>query len=62
MSKLANHIALFCSHDNTGYIMVYINPVIYSYKMSFKTLKLGLDSKSSQFDQISRTWNLVQSS
>jgi hypothetical protein len=21
MSKLANHIALFCSHDNTGYLM-----------------------------------------
>ena len=21
MSKLANHIALFCSHDNTGYLV-----------------------------------------
>ena len=27
MSKLANHIALFCSHDNTGYLMKYIDPV-----------------------------------
>ena len=28
MSKLANHIALFCSHDNTGYQMKYIDPVL----------------------------------
>ena len=29
MSKLANHdIALFCSHDNTGYLMKYIDPVL----------------------------------
>ena len=26
MSKLANHIALFCSHDNTGYLVKYIDP------------------------------------
>jgi ornithine carbamoyltransferase len=25
---LANHIALFCSHDNTGYLMKYIDPVV----------------------------------
>ena len=25
MSKLANHIALFCSHDNTGYLVNYID-------------------------------------
>jgi hypothetical protein len=30
MSKLANHIALFCSHDNTGYLVKYIDPVIQS--------------------------------
>jgi hypothetical protein len=23
---LANHIALFCSHDNTGYLVKYIDP------------------------------------
>jgi hypothetical protein len=28
MSKLANHIALFCSHDNTGYLVKYIDPVL----------------------------------
>ena len=28
MSKLANHIALFGSHDNTGYLMKYIDPVL----------------------------------
>jgi hypothetical protein len=28
MSKLANHIALFCAHDNTGYLMKYIDPVL----------------------------------
>jgi hypothetical protein len=28
MSKLVNHIALFCSHDNTGYLMKYIDPVL----------------------------------
>jgi hypothetical protein len=27
-SKLANHITLFCSHDNTGYLMKYIDPVL----------------------------------
>jgi hypothetical protein len=27
MSKFANHIALFCSHDNTGYLVKYIDPV-----------------------------------
>jgi hypothetical protein len=33
MSKLANHIALFCLHDNTGYLVKYTDPV----------LALGLD-------------------
>ena len=28
MSKLANHIALFCSHDNTGYLVKSIDPVL----------------------------------
>ena len=28
MSKLANRIALFCSHDNTGYLLKYIDPVL----------------------------------
>jgi hypothetical protein len=29
MSKLANHIALFCSHDNTGFpVEVYIDTVL----------------------------------
>jgi hypothetical protein len=28
MSKLANHIALFCSRDNTGYLVMYIDPVL----------------------------------
>ena len=28
MSKLANHIALFCSRDNTGYVMRYIVSVL----------------------------------
>ena len=28
MSKLANHIALFCSHGNTGYLMKYIDSVL----------------------------------
>jgi hypothetical protein len=28
MSKLANHIALFCSHDNTGYLVKFIDPVL----------------------------------
>ena len=28
MRKLANHIALFCSHDNTGYLVKYIDPVL----------------------------------
>jgi hypothetical protein len=28
MSKLANHIALFCSQDNTGYLVKYIDPVL----------------------------------
>jgi hypothetical protein len=27
MSKLANHIALFCSPDNTGYLVKYIQGV-----------------------------------
>jgi hypothetical protein len=27
MSKLANRIALFCSHDNTGYLMKYTDPL-----------------------------------
>jgi hypothetical protein len=30
MSKLANHIALFWSHDNTGYLVKYIDPVLYT--------------------------------
>ena len=28
MSKLANHTALFYSHDNTGYLIKYIDPVL----------------------------------
>jgi hypothetical protein len=38
MSKLANHITLFCSHDDTGYLVKCIDPVlvIYSYEMSFQ--------------------------
>ena len=28
MSKLATRIALFCSHDNTGYLVKYIDPVL----------------------------------
>jgi hypothetical protein len=28
MSKLANRIALFCSHDYTGYLVKYIDPVL----------------------------------
>jgi hypothetical protein len=28
MSKFSNHIALFRSHDNTGYLMKYIEPVL----------------------------------
>ena len=28
MNKLANHIALFCSHDNTGYLVKYIDPIL----------------------------------
>jgi hypothetical protein len=28
MSKLANHTALFCSHDNIGYLVKYIDPVL----------------------------------
>jgi hypothetical protein len=57
MSKLANPIALFCSHDNTGYLVKYIDPVlgldknqftslqvvIYSHEMSFQILQFGLD-------------------
>ena len=26
--KLVNHIDLFCSHDNTGYLVKYIDPVL----------------------------------
>jgi hypothetical protein len=29
MSKLANHIALFCSHDNTGYLVKYTVTEVY---------------------------------
>ena len=29
MSKLASHINLFRSHDNTGYLIKYIEPVLY---------------------------------
>jgi hypothetical protein len=28
MSKLANHVALFRLHDNTGYLLKYIDPVL----------------------------------
>ena len=28
MCELANHIALFCSQDNTGYLVKYIDPVL----------------------------------
>jgi hypothetical protein len=28
MSKLANRIALFCSHDNSGYLVKYIDPLL----------------------------------
>jgi hypothetical protein len=28
MTKLANLIALFCSHDNTGYLVKYIDPAL----------------------------------
>jgi hypothetical protein len=28
MSKLANHIALFWLHDNTGYLDTYTDPVL----------------------------------
>jgi hypothetical protein len=28
MSKLANHIALYCLLDNTGYLTKYIDPVL----------------------------------
>jgi hypothetical protein len=42
MSKLANHIALFCSHDNTGYLMKYIDPVLGLVKINSV---LGLDEK-----------------
>ena len=28
MSQLANDITLFCSHDNTGYLVKYIDPVL----------------------------------
>ena len=28
MSKLANNIALYCSHDNTGYLENNIEPVL----------------------------------
>jgi hypothetical protein len=28
MSKLANHIALFCSRDNTGYLVKCTDPVL----------------------------------
>jgi hypothetical protein len=28
MSKLANHIALSCLHDNAGYMVKYIDPVL----------------------------------
>ena len=26
--KLVNHIALYCSRDNTGYLMKYVDPVL----------------------------------
>jgi hypothetical protein len=28
MSKLANHIVLFCSHDNIGYLVKYIDTIL----------------------------------
>ena len=34
MSKLANHIALFCSCDNTGYLVKYIDPVLGRIKIN----------------------------
>jgi hypothetical protein len=34
MSKSANHIALFCSYDNTGYLVKYIDPVLGRIKIN----------------------------
>jgi hypothetical protein len=40
MSKLANHIALFCSHDNTGYLVteVYLSSPRTGLKLIHLTL------------------------
>ena len=58
MRKLAKQIALFWSHDDTGYLVKYFDPrprtgskliqySEYSYEMSFQIRKLGLDQVSS---------------
>ena len=28
MKQLANHVSLFSSHDDTGYLMKYVDPVL----------------------------------
>jgi hypothetical protein len=46
MSKLANHVDLFCSHDNTGYLMKHIDTVLYMTGSKLNNSVPGLDQNS----------------
>jgi hypothetical protein len=40
--KLANHIALYCSRDNTGYLMKYVDPDVLGQDQNYYSV-LGPD-------------------
>jgi hypothetical protein len=65
MSKLASHIAVFCSHDNTGSKLIQslnwikINSPHFKYSdlfvrnvISNPPIRTGLDFKSAHFDPV----------
>jgi hypothetical protein len=50
MSKLANHIALFCSHDKIT--LIHSSDLFVRDVISNRPIRTGLDFKSSHFDPV----------
>jgi hypothetical protein len=50
MSKLANHIALFCSHDKIT--LIHSSDLFVRDVISNGPIRTGLDFKSSHFDPV----------
>jgi hypothetical protein len=59
-SKLANHFALFCSHDNTGYLVKYIDPVLGPVKINSPHFKWWFFRMRCHFKSSNSDWTRFQ--